>query len=205
MTRPDPEHSELTTAAQALEEELQRFEALAEALKKAPLDSQKNLERAAKSLHDVATLDERLSARVQTLVLAITSARERQQQQAQEVEARALALQSRTGLYQDLLTQYAALGQSAGSLNALMQTLAEEHREDPTPEQSAQSSLHFEELKGRMDEVVSTAQALTSLAEERDFSDLARQADGLRQQLLAARNKMNLLQKRLGLAPQARA
>ena len=58
-------------------------------------------ERAAKSLHDVAAIDEKLSAHVQRLVLAINGARERQQAQAHEVEARAQAPQARAALFHD--------------------------------------------------------------------------------------------------------
>jgi hypothetical protein len=38
---------------------------------------------------------------------------------------------------------------------------------------------------------------VTGLAEEQDFTDIGRQADSLRQQLLSARNKLNLLRKGL--------
>jgi hypothetical protein len=45
--------------------------------------------------------------------------------------------------------------------------------------------------------VADEAQGLATSANEADFSDIARQADSLRQQLLSARNKMSLLQKGL--------
>ena len=53
-------------------------------------------------------------------------------------------------------------------------------------------------LNERMGQVADEAQAVTGLAEEQDFTDIGRQADSLRQQLLSARNKLNLL--RTGLA-----
>ncbi len=44
-----------------------------------------------------------------------------------------------------------------------------------------------------MNEVAEHAQDLTTAAREADFEDVSRQAESLRQQLLAARNKVQLL------------
>lgn len=52
--------SELVVAARALDAELARFESQAEQLEKAPLQSEKHLERASAMLQGLADLDEQL-------------------------------------------------------------------------------------------------------------------------------------------------
>jgi hypothetical protein len=49
------------------------------------------------------------------------------------------------------------------------------------------------ELSDRMTGVAERAQELASAARSADFEDVSRQADSLRQQLLAARNKVVML------------
>jgi hypothetical protein len=189
--------SELMEAASALDAELQRFEELTESLEGSPFNSQKGLEKAAHVLTEVTEVDERLGLRVRALVNAISVVRERQQGQAERVQARALELQQRTETYGDLLKRYEALGKVAGELNGLMQQLANR----PPPTQPADPSgelvASLQQLHEPLEKVVGGAQELHDAATTTGFGDLARQADSLRQQLLAARNRLNLLHKSL--------
>jgi hypothetical protein len=52
-------------------------------------------------------------------------------------------------------------------------------------------------LLDSMDKAAAAAEELVETAEREEFSDVGRNADSLRQQILAARNKMSLLQKKL--------
>ena len=191
------ERSGLLAAAEAFDAELRRFDTLAEAIQKAPLNSQKNLERAAHAFTEVASVDERLAAVAKTLVEEIAVMRDRQAAQAQGIQQRALELQERTGVFQGLLQQYGALGQDAIALNGLVQALAAKKREASTQEDAVGLLRQVEEVQAGMARVAAAAAALVQTADERDFGDLARQADSLRQQLLGARNKMGLLHKSL--------
>ena len=65
------------------------------------------------------------------------------------------------------------LGTSAGALN--------EKLKGPTG---------MVDVQIEMTNLATRAEALTTIAKSQDFEDLARQADGLRQQILAARNKL---------------
>lgn len=190
--------SELTTAAEALETQLLRFEALAEQLRKAPLNSEKSLERASKLLRDVAEQDRVLNESVSALVNAVSAARDRQHAQAEAVNARAQELQQRAETFKSVLERYGALGQSAAELNQRMQDFATRRAEAKTPEQTAEVTGSLDTLHERMGQVADEAQAVTQLAEEQDFSDIGRQAESLRQQILSARNKLVLLRKGLG-------
>lgn len=190
--------SELVAAAEALEAQLNRFESLADQFRNAPLNSEKSLERASKLLRDVAEQDQQLNASVSALVAAVTAARDRQQTQAESVNARAQELQQRAETFKTLLERYGALGQSAAELNQRMQEFAAQRsKSQATGEQNAELIGILDALDERMGQVADEAQAVTGLAEEQDFTDIGRQADSLRQQLLSARNKLSLLRKGL--------
>ncbi|NNC22264.1 hypothetical protein HRD49_42170 [Corallococcus exiguus] len=196
--RDTPPSSELVSAAQSLDAELLRFEALSEQLKEAPLTSEKHLERASKTLKDLADLDDALRMRVGALVQAITGVRNRQQAQADAVNVCAQELQQRTEVFKELLTRYGALGQSAADLNGRMQEFAALRQQATrTAEEDARLTEVFTALQARMAEVADDAATLTLAAEEAKFTDIGRQADSLRQQLLSARNKLGLLHQSL--------
>ncbi|NPD30042.1 hypothetical protein D7Y27_42280 [Corallococcus sp. AB004] len=196
--RDTPPSSELVSAAQSLDAELLRFEALSEQLKEAPLTSEKHLERASKTLKDLADLDDALRMRVGALVQAITGVRNRQQAQADAVNVCAQELQLRTEVFKELLTRYGALGQSAADLNGRMQEFASLRQQATrTAEEDARLTEVFTALQARMAEVADDAATLTIAAEEAKFTDIGRQADSLRQQLLSARNKLGLLHQSL--------
>ncbi|MBX5483974.1 MAG: hypothetical protein IRZ16_19290 [Myxococcaceae bacterium] len=182
MARSQADASELVHAASALEAELRRFEELCLAAEKTPLRSRKQLERAARQLEAVAESDERLGARVQALLTAIHAARARKDEHAQKVSAAALSLQERTARYQQLMQQFAELGQLAASLSA----------EAPEPTRLAEVS-ESGSLFDRMGELARRAKDLEDQAAEDAFDDVAHEADTLRQQLLSTRNKLKLL------------
>ncbi|MCP3065657.1 hypothetical protein LXT21_43510 [Myxococcus sp. K38C18041901] len=196
--RDKPQESTLVTAARSLDEGLERFEALAQQLQDAPLQAEKHLEKASATLKALADMDEELRGRVAGLVGAISQVRDRQQTQAEAVQARALELQQRTEIFKDLLVRYGSLGQSAGELNVRMQEFAAQRQQAKTPEENAALATSFQSLQDRMGEVADEAQSLSQAAAERDFNDISRQAESLRQQLLSARNKLALLQKSFG-------
>ncbi|MCK8501979.1 hypothetical protein [Myxococcus fulvus] len=196
--RDKPQESTLVTAARSLDEGLERFEALAQQLQDAPLQAEKHLEKASATLKALADMDEELRARVAGLVGAISQVRDRQQTQAEAVQARAMELQQRTEIFKDLLVRYGSLGQSAGELNVRMQEFAAQRQQAKTPEENAALAASFQSLQDRMGEVADEAQSLSQAAEEKDFNDISRQAESLRQQLLSARNKLSLLQKSFG-------
>jgi hypothetical protein len=195
VSKPDRPDSELVDAAAALDGELRRFEELSLQIKKLPLNTEKNLERAAKSLEEIADSDERLGLQVKALVAAVAHVRERQQSHATIVQERALELQARTEVYQELLKHFGTLGQEAGSINAMVQDIAAQPRTSADERAAVMERLVTAQEKMAL--VADGAKALTDAANAKDFQDLARSADNLRQSLLAARNKIGLLHKGL--------
>jgi hypothetical protein len=203
-----PETSALVAAAEAFDESLRRFAALAEGLRSASLGSSHGLGRAADALKEVADCEEDLQAQARTLIAALSAAREAQEQQSELVRSRALEIQARSEEYATLLRRFEAIGVDAAELNTVTQRLASQRKiGDKTGDRPGDhgltegdvSSLLSElgEIEERMAAVVTTSEGLANDARSADFDDLHRKTDALRQQLLAARNRIGLLKEAL--------
>jgi aminoglycoside phosphotransferase family enzyme len=192
--------SPLLAAADAFDGALVRFASLTEALRKGPLESGRGLERAAEMLREVAACEEDLQAHAQLLVAALGAAREAQQVQAELVRAQALEIQARSQTYGELLGRFEAIGKDAAQLNALAQSVAARHRD-------AAQSMGADDLRAllaelgtlqeRMTAVAAGGEAVAGEARAARFEELVRQFESLRQQLLAARNKIGLVREAL--------
>ena len=199
-----PETSPLVAAAEAFDESLRRFAALAEGLRSTSLDSSHGLGRAADALKEVADCEEDLQVRARTLIAALGTAREAQEGQAELVRNRALEIQARSGEYAALLGRFEAIGVDAAELNTVTQRLASQRKlgekigEQGLNEGDVSTLLaELGEIEERMAGVVTTSEGLATDARSADFDDLHRKTDALRQQLLAARNRIGLLKEAL--------
>ena len=188
--------SPLAIAATSLDAELRRYFDLTAQTEKIPLNSQKNLERAARSLQDAAASQDRVAGHVRALFEAITVARTSQEQGAIALAKYAEHMATRAAVLGELLEKFAALGVEAKELNAMMQQAAS-YKNDPYTADDTAAKTRIQETHARMEQVAANAQALSALADEKDMGDIARQADSLRQQILSARNKLTLLTKSL--------
>jgi len=201
-----PVDSPLVASAEAFDGTLQRFAALAAGLRKGTLDSQKNLERAAETLKEVAACEEELQARAQALMAALGGARDAQQAQAEAVRVRALEIQARSEELARLMRGFEAIGKDAAALNASAQQLAARKRTPDEMVKDGELLAGLDELQERMSAVLTAGEALAADARAADFDDLSRKVDSLRQQILAARNKIGLLKEALvRAAPPVRA
>jgi chromosome segregation ATPase len=183
--------SELTSAAEALDAELRKFEALSESIQKTPFNSEKNLGHASRTLTEIAQVGEALQARLGSVVAALANFRQKQQAHAEAVQKRAHELEERGKVLGGLLAEYGALGENVRELNVQLQSL-----KSPKDNGGAQ----FQNLEPRVNQLVEAAQKLFEQAETLGFTDIAHQAAALRQQLQAIRNKLNLLRQRLAQA-----
>jgi hypothetical protein len=201
-----PAEAPLVAAAQAFDETLKRFAALANGLHKGALDSQRNLERAAEMLKEVASCEEELQAHAQALMTALGSARDAQQAEAEIVRVRALEIQSRSEDLARLMRGFEAIGRDAAALNASAQQLAARKRTPDEMVKDGELLAGLDELHERMTSVLAAGETLAAEARAADFDDMAAKVDSLRQQILAARNKINLLKEALlRAAPPVRA
>jgi hypothetical protein len=181
--------SELGLAAQALEVELARFDELAEVALRSQLNSEKNIERAAKATMDAAACQERVAEKVQALVATIVAARDKQQATAERIVARAQEIQSRGQEVTALMQRFIALGEEARGVVQLVQALGGVPKEEVP--------ARVGEIEERLLGVVSHSQDVAKEAQSIDMMDIARQADSIRQQVYSARNRLKLLQNTL--------
>ena len=203
--RPTPD-SALVASAEAFDATLKRFAALSDGLRKGSLDSQRNLERAAEALKQVAGCEEELQANAQALMAALGSARDAQQTQAELVRVRALEIQARGEELARLMRGFEAIGKDAAALNASAQQLAARKRTPGEMVKDGALIAGLDELQERMSGVLTAGEKLAADALAADFEDLSRKVDSLRQQILAARNKIGLLKEALvRAAPPVRA
>ncbi len=99
-----------------------------------------------------------------------------------------------------------AIGKDATALNATAQQLAARKRTPDEMVKDGELLAGLDELQEQMTKVVARAEQLGADARATDFEDLWRKIDSLRQQILAARNKIVLLKEALvRAAPPVRA
>lgn len=187
MPKGETTTSALAAAAAALESELSRFEELAETARKIPLTSEKNIDRAARATTEAAARQEAVIAQVQALVAAIGDARQRQQATSEVLLARAQEIQARSEELGELLKRFASLGVEARGINEAVGQLASIDR--------ARIGAELVGIRAKMDGAIDLAQSVAKDALEKELADIARHADQMRQQILAAKNKLGLLEK----------
>lgn len=200
MSRDDRSAGRLSTfaeAAAALEAELERFEAIAAAVARAPLSSQKAIEHAARLTRDASEAQGRYAERLQSLVAMVGSAGERQRVAAATINERVAEIDARTAAHAALGRRLGELGEEARGINARAQGAVGAGGVPSSPERLAELIGALEEIGERMDAAVASALDVARDATASDFVDVARQADALRQQLLATRNRVSLLRRGL--------
>jgi hypothetical protein len=179
--------SPLVVAATALDDELRRFDALADEAKGVQISSSKTLERAIKIVQETTGRHESLQGTLRELVKEIEAARVRQVDSLNVLLEAAKQTQVRSVQYEGLLKRFAALGESARGMTT--QAAEARARQDAgAGEAEARNSLAAMEIA--MAGVVAEAEALTVLAGDQGWDDLKAKADGVRQQVLALKNKM---------------
>ena len=188
----------LAAAAEDLDAELCRYETLATGIQRERLNSEKDLRQAVRALRDLEDSEAQLGQHLQTLVAAIGAARERQEKQSLAVRERAEQIRRRTAGLTELLTRWGALGEAAGEVNRLVQQVAATIQKAGAEEQL--DAAAFREVDDRLGRLAEDSQDLAQAAQAEAFVDLGRQAESLRQQLLSARNKFRILERRRGSA-----
>jgi hypothetical protein len=182
-------------AAATFDAQLARFADLAETARQGPLNSQKNLQRAARAFQEIGEAEKRLGVAAQDLVGALTSARRTQETQAQAIQERAQEIARRTAVAADLLKRYGAIGEKAAELNALVLDLAGKRSGDGAV--SGEVLTLLGQVRARLAEVLERAHNLVAAAREADFEDIAGEAQSLREQVTAADGKIASIERSL--------
>ena len=167
----------MVLAAQALEEELARTEAMSQAVRRIHLDRDKNLDRAAEELGQVLALPERLGERLKALSAAMTELQERQRLALEPLATFAVHLQQRRDLFATHMGAFADLGKAAGELSAALTG-------------GGTNDAALGEANRRLQELVDRARTLFEAARGDDFPEIAREADVLKQRMAALRKRL---------------
>jgi hypothetical protein len=184
---PPKKESPLVLAAAALDEELRRYDSLADESSRSQIDSARTLERAVRLIQESTERNETVQDKLRGLVAEIEAARVRQVESLNTLLQAAQRTQARSEQYDALLQRFAALGESARQVNALAVEVDAKRRSDAGETEILE---RLGAMETQMAGVVTEADALAALASEQDWADLARQADAVRQQVLAAKNKI---------------
>ena len=190
--KPDSPDSSLRAAVQALDDELDNFEALALSAQRTPLTSERNLEKAATAINQAAESQQRVHGHIQALIDAITAARVKHDKSAEELVKTRDEVQARGERFQAQLARFAALGKEAADISGFVRQLGE-LKGKPNGEVVAQLG----EVQERMTKVVAGAGELGKEADAENMEDLGRQCDSLKQQVQSALNKVTLLREKL--------
>lgn len=182
----------LQTAVQRLDEELARFNQLAQSARKIQLTSERNLEKAARAINDAAESQRRVTEHIALLIEAISNARTRHDAVAAELLTTRDDVQARAERFEAQLGRFAALGKEAADISAQVRELGA-IKDKP----NAEIVALLTSVKERMTGVVAGAVALAAEADAESMEDLARQCDSLKQQVQSALNKVSLLRDKL--------
>jgi hypothetical protein len=184
--------SPLVAAAAAVDEELRAYDTLAEEARRLDIEGEKGLKRATAIIQDSASRQDRIQERLKALVDEIEHARTRQVESLTALLEAARTLEVRSRQHDEILRRFAALGESARHCNELAVSLSQRRAAGLTDSEMVAGLV---EIQTSMAAVVGEAEALTTRAQSDNWPDLARQVDSVRQQVLAAKNKLALAQK----------
>lgn len=175
-----PEHSPLVSAAVSIENELAELERISRAACKIPLNSEKNIARAARELEQALALPERLSALLQELAAAMAGMQERQQATILPLSAFATEIQRRHRRLTEHMQAFAALGTAAAEVTARIQAGGSDR------------AAVLSEVDAQLAKLTDDARALFELTRAEDFPDLMREADALKQRAAALRRRLTV-------------
>jgi hypothetical protein len=178
MAKSEKSVSEIERAAAALEEEIVQLEASSRASRKIPLNTDKNLVRAAAQLNETLAVPERVAQRLQAVAAAMVHMQGRQQVALERLAAFAVELQQRTKLFEEHMESFAALGKTAGEVNAQLVASEGDH-------------AALAQAGSRLQEISDGARAVFEAARAADFPDIAREADVLKQRMAALRKRLS--------------
>jgi hypothetical protein len=188
--------SELMAAATLFDEELGKFARLAENVCQETLDSQVNLQRAARAFQEIGDAEKRLGVAAQELVGALNTARKVQQTHTETIQARAQEIAQRTAVAAELLKRYGAIGQKAAELNALVLDLAGKKNGNSNTSHAELLPV-LGQVRARMAEVIEGARELALASRKANFEDIAREADSLHEQVAGADAKIASIERTL--------
>lgn len=183
----------LATAAAGFEDELARYVEIVDELSKNPVNTQKGLVRAKHALEESAACEQRMSERIQALSEAMIASRTQQETCAAKTLEAAQRFKERSEQLGALMDRFCKLGEQARAVQEPFSAAqaAQEGHVEPTVVIS-----RLKEVATQIETIVVEAESIEKDAKASDFSDVARDAGSLRQQVQSTRNKVALVLQR---------
>lgn len=179
MPKEDEDPSGLVRAGQALEEELQKLEALSRSVQKIRLHNEKSISLAARELNEALRQPERLTESLGLLAAAMARMQERQQAALEPLAPRALEIRERAEKLGGYMQRLAALGAGAGEAARMLEAADESER-----------SAALGEVEARLTAITDGARSLAEAARSDDLPDVARDVDAFKQSIGALRSRL---------------
>jgi hypothetical protein len=182
----------LTQAAMAFEAELARYEGLASDVARGSISSEKALMRAKKQLGESAECQLRLAEHLKGVMVALDGDRIKQETCMKQVLSAAERVKARADEFVALMERFSALGHRAGEVNEPVARIAA-RKSEGAPATEVLAALR--DVLARTESIVTDAETLARDAANTDWSDVSRAAEGLKQQVQAARNRVLLAER----------
>jgi chromosome segregation ATPase len=187
---PKPTEGPLAAAALAIETELDRFEHTIDELDGIAITSEKTLQRAGRALQECAQHEEKLATLLPTLAAAMGNVQERQTSCLERTARATEKLKERFEKRSDLVASLASVGNQAQEINQTGKAFLEGNAE-----KGASNALA--ELAQQLEGVIADVSRVEEQAKADGWSDVAREAEGLKGQLQSARNRVLLAHRSL--------
>jgi ABC-type transporter Mla subunit MlaD len=183
--------SPLLSAAGALAEDIDTFEALSLELSRLPIHTDKSLARARQGLQACSEHETKLAGSLHGFAAAMQAMQERQRRCMEVTAAAAARVQQRQEQRMQLEQQLAQLGASAQEVSEPVAALF------AAPGESPDLLAPLAEVERRLDAVIEGAGALCDSARQGEWHDLERDTQSLREKLQALRNRVLLMRRKL--------
>jgi hypothetical protein len=186
--------SPLIAAVTRMEEELRRYEALVAEVARAPISSEKTLARTARAVSEAAACHQRFLACVVEVSAALSETRARQESTLVRMAEAAQDVGMRADGFLALLERYRRLGDVARALNERASGISAGHASGTTAD--ATYAAVGELLEG-MTAALAEAETIAAAGRANGYEQISRDADALKQQMAAAKNRLTLAHRTL--------
>lgn len=195
----NPDEPTLQTVAERLLGDLRKLEDTIREAQRLEITSAKNLQRGRRLLEACSETEQRLAGHLQMLATAIQSTQERIAGCMEHTVDFSRRVAERAELRSVLLERLGGLGKRASEINEPVAAAVAAQAAGEADDASLLATVT--EVVARTEGLLEEAADVAGEAREAEWNDIARDADGLRQQVQALRGKVLLLQR--GLAERA--
>ncbi|MEO8183576.1 MAG: hypothetical protein ABI895_32490, partial [Deltaproteobacteria bacterium] len=192
--------SEFLRAAEKVETEMSRLEALSRAACRAKLNTEKNITRAARDLQEAMAQQERLARELRVFGEGMTQMQLRQQSAMNALGEQALELQQRVASLSEHMQRFQALGVKANEVARALRDLAPGAPSEANGSSSEAHAVTPLDIDARFRALLDETKGLVESARAADFPEVASESDALKQRLLAVGSRLAELLKAEGAA-----